>query len=168
MVFEMASIEKRKTKDGTAIFRVKVRLKGFPEQNASFERLTDAKPWAQQTESAIREGRHFKTSEAKRHTLGELIDRYTSDVLPHKPKNKSNRTLHLNWWKSELGKFTLADVTPALIAEHRDKLAKATTKRGKLHSPTTVVLYMAALSHAFSNDVKEGGRIDDTPSFDSD
>src|SRR3990167_407968 len=163
MVFEMASIEKRKTKDGTAIFRVKVRLKGFPEQNASFECLTDARRWAQQTESAIREGRHFKTSEAKRHTLGELIDRYISDVLPHKPKNKNNRTLHLNWWKSELGKFTLADVTPALIAEHRDKLAKTTTNRGGLRSPSTVVRYMAALSHAFTIAVKEWGWLDDTP-----
>ena len=53
MVFKMESIEKRKTKDGKAIFRAQVRLKGFPEQNASFERLTDAKRWAQQIESAI-------------------------------------------------------------------------------------------------------------------
>src|ERR1700722_12031584 len=115
----MANIEKRISKEGKISHRVKVRLKGFPIQQATFERLTDAKRWAQQTESAIREGRHFKTSAAKRHTLGELIDRYISDVLPHKPKNKSNRALHLNWWKSELGKYTLADVTPAVIAENR-------------------------------------------------
>lgn len=159
----MASIEKRHTKDGKIVYRVKVRLKGFPEQSASFERLTDAKRWVQQTESAIREGRHFKTTEAKRRTLGEMIDRYLEDVLPHKPKNKKNRALHLNWWKAELGKYTLADVTPAAVAEHRDKLAKVTTNRGGLRSPSTVVRYMAALSHAFTMAVKEWGWLDDNP-----
>lgn len=64
----MASIEKRKNKKGETTYRVKVRLKGFPTQTATFERLTDARKWEQQTEAAIREGRHFKTMESKRHT----------------------------------------------------------------------------------------------------
>ena len=106
----MASIEKRTSKDGKVSYRVKVRLKGFPIQQATFERLTDARRWAQQTEAAIREGRHFKTTEAKRRTLGELIDRYIKDILPTKPKNSKNRTLHLNWWKEELGQYSLADI----------------------------------------------------------
>ena len=78
----MANIEKRTSSDGEISYRVKVRLKGFPSQSATFERKSDAKNWAQDTESAIREGRHFKTSEAKRHTLGELTDRYIKDILP--------------------------------------------------------------------------------------
>jgi len=159
----MANIEKRTTQEGQTTYRVKVRLKGYPSQTATFERLTDARKWAQQTETAIREGRHFKTTEAKRHTLGEMIDRYVRDVMPHKPKNRTNRTLHLNWWKNEVGKYTLADVTPAIIAEHRDKLAKAMTNRGGLRSPSTVVRYMAALSHAFTIAVKEWGWLDDSP-----
>ncbi|MDP1558522.1 MAG: hypothetical protein Q8K59_02490 [Nitrosomonas sp.] len=73
----MANIEKRISNAGKTSYRIKVRLKGFPSQSATFERLTDAKKWSQQTESAIREGRHFKTTEAKRHTLTELIDRST-------------------------------------------------------------------------------------------
>src|SRR5687768_2588998 len=72
----MANIEKRTSSKGEITYRVKVRLKGFPVQSGTFERLTDARKWAQDTESAIRNGRHFKTSEAKRHTLAELIDRY--------------------------------------------------------------------------------------------
>lgn len=39
----MANIEKRITQSGKIIFRVKVRLKGFPTQTASFHRLTDAR-----------------------------------------------------------------------------------------------------------------------------
>jgi len=159
----MANIEKRIGKDGNISFRVKIRLKGFPAQHATFERLTDARKWVQQTESAIREGRHFKTTEAKRRTVGEMIDRYIRDILPHKPKNIKNRTLHLKWWKTELGKYALADLSPALIAERRDKLGSGITIRGNKRSPSTVVRYMAALSHVFTIAVKEWGWLDDTP-----
>jgi hypothetical protein len=68
----MAVIEKRETKNGKEQYRVKIRLKGFPPQTATFARSADAKRWAQQTEAAIREGRHFKTTEAKKHTLGQF------------------------------------------------------------------------------------------------
>lgn len=77
--------------DGSTTYRVKIRLKGYPAQTATFEILTDARKWVQQTETAIREGRHFKTSEAKRHTLGEAIERYILDVIPTKPKNTINQ-----------------------------------------------------------------------------
>lgn len=159
----MANIEKRTNKDGSNSYRVKVRLKGYPVQSASFERRTDAKKWSQDTESAIREGRHFKTSEAKRHTLAELIDRYIRDILPQNPKKARDCLLHLMWWKDAIGSHTLADVTPALIAECRDKLAGAITVRGKPYAPATVLRYMSALSHAFTTAVKEWGWIDDTP-----
>jgi hypothetical protein len=75
----MAAIERR----GIG-FRARVRIKGFPPQTAVFQRLTDARRWAQQTEAAIREGRHFRTTEAKKHTVEELIDRYIRDVIPQK------------------------------------------------------------------------------------
>ena len=159
----MANIEKRTSKDGKTSYRVKVRLKGFSTQTATFKRKTDADKWVQQIESAIREGRHFKTTESKRRTLAEMIDRYIKDTLPTKPKNSKNTLLHLNWWKDELGAFCLADVSPAIIAEKRDHLASGITKRNTKRSPSTVVRYMAALSHAFTLAVKEWGWLDDSP-----
>lgn len=157
----MANIETR-TIGNSKSYRVKVRLKGFPLQSATFERLTDAKKWAQQTESAIRDGRHFKTSEAKRHSLGELIDRYVRDVLPTK-KSALTQGQQLAWWKNEIGDYLLSDVTPSLLAECRDKLSRETTVRNKLRSPASVVRYMAALSHAFTIAVKEWGWLEDSP-----
>src|SRR5262245_30584116 len=177
----MANIEKRVSKSGESGFRVKVRLKGYPEQSATFERLTDAKRWAQHTEAAIREGRHFRTSEAKRHTLGELVDRYIRDVMPNKPKSSKDQTRQLEWWKSQLGKYALADVTPALLAEYRNKLASGMLNDGSMtreirkpdgktetvaveaRSPATIVRYLAALSHAFTIAVKEWGWLDSNP-----
>ena len=157
----MANIEKR-ISGGATSYRVKVRLKGFPPQSATFERLTDAKKWAQHTESAIREGRHFKTTEAKRHTLAELVDRYCREVLPSK-KSKIDQAQQLGWWKTEIGRFTLADVSPSLLAEYRDKLGREITVRKKPRSPASVVRYMAALSLAFTVAVKEWGWLEDSP-----
>ncbi|MCL7422383.1 MAG: site-specific integrase [Methylobacter sp.] len=159
----MAAITERKAKDGSTHYRVQVRLKGYPRQEAVFKRKTDAKKWAAATESAIREGRHFKTAEAKKHTLGELIDRYINDVLPTKPKQAPAQLPQLERWKDEIGNYALADITPALIVEVRDKLSSETTPRGNQRSPATVVRYMAALSHAFTIAVNEWQWLEDSP-----
>lgn len=157
----MASIRKRKTNDGYS-YRVDVRLKGFPPQRATFRRLTDARKWAQHTEAAIREGRYFKTAKSRKHTLGELIDRYIREELPKKSKN-INQKHQLLWWKKQLGDFTLADITPDKIAECRDSLLNGTSGHDFKFAPATVVRYMAALSHAFTIAVREWQWIDDSP-----
>lgn len=159
----MATIEKRIADNGETSYRVKVRLKGYPAQTATFKRQTDAKKWAQQTEAAIREGRHFKTAEAKKHTLGELVDRYIKDVLPTKPKQIKDQSLQLTWFKGEIGAYNLADITPAVIAQYRDKLLTEPNNKGKIRTPATVVRYMAALSHAFSVAVNEWQWLEDSP-----
>jgi integrase len=159
----MATITERMTKDGTKRYRAEVRLKGYPAQTASFKRKTDANKWVQDTESAIREGRHFKTAEAKKHTLGDLVDRYIKDVLPTKPKQAPAQRPQLERWKAELGCYVLADITPALIVEVRDKLLTESAPRGNIRSPATVVRYMAALSHAFTIAVNEWQWLEDSP-----
>lgn len=159
----MANIESRRAEDGSVAYRVKVRLKGQPAVSATFTRITDAKRWAQATEAAIREGRYFKTAEAKRHTLADLVDRYIREVLPHKPKNASNTELQLRWWKARLGHLSLADATPAAIAEARNSLLATRTRRNRLMSPSTVVRYMAALSHALNVGMRDWGWLEDSP-----
>lgn len=144
-------------------YRARVRIKGSPPQSAAFERLTDARRWVQQTEAAIREGRHFKTVESKKHTVGELIDRYIVDVLPSKPKSRKKQEAQLRWWKARIGVYLLSDLTPARIAEFRDRLSAEPTRRGAIHSPSTVLRYMAALSHALSVAVREWGWLEDSP-----
>ena len=159
----MATIETRISSNQLTTFRAKIRLKGFPTQTASFARKTDAKRWVQATEAAIREGRYFNTSEAKRHTLADLVDRYIKEVLPTKSKNASNTKRHLLWWKKHIGNYSLADVTPSIIAEKRNELLSSITIRKKLISPSTVVRYMASLSVALTIAVKEFGWLDDSP-----
>lgn len=159
----MATIEARRADDGSLSYRVKVRLKGHPAATGTFQRLTDARRWAQSTEAAIREGRYFKTPEATRHTLSDLVDRYVDEVLPTKPKNASNSKQHLLWWKDKIGAYSLADVTPALVVQCRNDLLATTTRRGTKMANATVVRYMASLSHAFSLAVKDWQWVDDSP-----
>jgi hypothetical protein len=103
----------------------------------------------------MREGRHFKTAEAKKHNVTELVNRYTENVIATKPKNAAATTAQLQWWKSQIGHYLLSDLTPAIIAEQRDKRFKGTTFKGTIRSPSTVVRYLAALSHALTTATKE-------------
>jgi integrase len=159
----MAYIEERTDTKGRKRYRVQIKLKGFPAQNATFERKTDAKEWAKRTESAIKEGRHFKTMESKKHTVKEMIERYKKNVLPNKGSHKSNQKIQLNYWIEQIGDYTLADATPALIAECRDELLNGITRLKKKRSPATVNRYIAALSHCFTIAMKEWGWVEDNP-----
>ena len=151
----MDSIEKRTTGEGDITYRVKIRLRGFPPQSASFSRLTDARQWAQNTESAIREGRYFKNSQAKKRTLNDAIDRYTKEILPRKKDKGYIQKKHLLWWKESLGHYTLADVTTPLIIEHRAKLTGQKNKFGRIIGDSTTNRYITTLGHVFSVAINE-------------
>lgn len=159
----MASIHERIDKDGKTRYRVQIRLRGSRPQVATFDRKTDAKRWIQEVESGIREGRHFKTNESKKHTLNELIDRYIREIIPEKKKSGPKQKAQLEWWKAQIGHTLLCDVTPQLIAEQRDKLKNGVTYRGSKRSPSTVVRYLAALSHAFTIAVREWAWLEVSP-----
>lgn len=159
----MATIEKRTLKDGAFSYRVKVRLKGFPVQTASFERKTDAREWAKQTEVDIKAGRHFKTTEAKRHTLAELIDRYLSERKARNTIVPKEIKAHLIWWKNAIGPYTLSDITKSLVIEQRAKLLSEPRSNSTLRSNATANRYMATLSHAFSIAVNEWEWLHDHP-----
>lgn len=158
----MANIQKRETKSGEVSYRVQIRIKGRPPETATFKRLTDAKHWAQQTEADIRRGKHFKTAEAKKRTMAETIDRYFHDVLSHR-ENPVNQKTYLNWWKKQIGAYTLADITPALIVEKRNELVGSKNKYGRSVGSTTANRYTQALGHVYTVASKEWGWVSDNP-----
>lgn len=158
----MANIQKRVSKSGETSYRVQVRLKGHPPETASFERLTDARKWAQHTEAAIREGRHFKTIEGKKHTLAQTIERYFKEVLAHRD-NPINQKTYLKYWKEVLGDYRLADVTPALIVEHRNALVGMQNKYGRVIGLATANRYSQSLGHVFTVAMKEWGWVSQNP-----
>lgn len=151
----MANIQKRTTQDGKVSYRAQVRLKGHPAQTATFQRLTDAKRWAQDTESAIRQGRYFGRSQDRTRTVADLLNAYRERVLAQMPDSaQRKRGPQLDWWEGQLGVYALTDVSGRLLGEARDRLQALTTPSGQPRSPATVVRYMAALSHVFSTAVE--------------
>ena len=163
----MARIKERKNNAGQVRYTVEIRIKGYPPTTATFERKTDAKLWMQRTEAAIRDGKHSGTSQSKKKTVSDLVDRYISDILPKRRTGKADIKLHLEWWKSNLGHYRLYDLRPTLIAEYRDKLLTEKSEKAKtfdkLRTPATVVRYMSSLSVAVSYAVKEWSWMDENP-----
>jgi integrase len=157
----MATIVKRLTADGKPYYTARIRLKGYPEQISTFPRITDAKKWVTVTEAAIKEGRHFKTVEAKKHTADEMIDRYLSGAKLTKVQD-DHTGLHLRRWKQEIGYMLLADVNADAITLVKDKLLSEEF-RGKPRSPTTVLRYMASLSTVFTTAVRDWAWLEDSP-----
>lgn len=154
----MAVIEKREGAEGTS-YRVKLRLKGHPPASATFDRLTDAKQWAAQTEAEIRAGRYFQTVAAKRVTVAKMIDRYLKEYLPTSSiRTKYNTRLHLAYWRAELGAYTLADIDAERITAARAKLLSRPVRanpddeaaEAKTMAPATANKYMASLRHCFN------------------
>ena len=159
----MATIERRTSETGQISFRVKIRLRGHPTEHASFSRMTDAKLWAQSTEAAIREGRHFKTPEGKRQTVADMVDLYLEEVAPQRPRNLVNTRRHLLWWKSKIGQMLVSDVTPAVVSRLRNELVSKPGPKGKQRAGATVVRYLASLSHAFTIAMKDWCWVTDNP-----
>jgi integrase len=159
----MAVIRERRRSDGTVSYQVQVRLKGYPPQTSTFQRKTDARKWAEDAASAIRQGRSFASVQAKRHTAAEMIDRYIAEVLPTKPSTRPDLRQHLLWWKSKIGEYYVADVSPSVIGELRDKLLAETTVRGRQRAPATVLRIMAGLSSVFTTAIREWGWLDTSP-----
>lgn len=158
----MATISRRTGKNGKVSYQAKIRLKGYPTYSASFSRLTDANLWVKKTEVAVREETYSLINEAQKHTLAELIDRYTEVVLPAK-RTAKDQLRQLAHWKTKLGHLRLSAVTPSVIATEREALKKGITNRGGPRSNATVARYMASLSHVFTVGVREWQWVADNP-----
>lgn len=159
----MATIERRE-RQGKTVYRVKVRLRGHLPADATFERITDAKRWAAETETAIRAGRWFRDVEAKRVTLGELIGRYINEYLPNaNTRTKASRARRLEFWQSQLGHLALADVNAARVVEARAKLLKAPNRQGETLAPATVNQYVGDLRHCFTIAKREFSLVAENP-----
>lgn len=171
----MATIEKRTTAPGKPTYRVKVRIKGFAPETASFDRLTDARTWAAKTESDMKAGRHF--GQSKRHTFNELADEYLTNAAGL--LSFSHRKRGIDYWRKVFGHDLLDSVTPSRISKARDKLLSEEThnfatpatgdadqdaKRPKSkRSGATANRYHAALSACLSFGVKHLGWLEKNP-----
>jgi len=146
----MASIYKRKNKNGTACWRAVVRIKGHPSISNHFERKQEAEDWASDVERQIKLGQFNLDRHKAQATFSELYRRYVdSGILEHRKASKDT-VRHLNYWNERFKSYALIHITPDLVAKERRILLDAPTNKGKARKPATVNRYLAALSSIFT------------------
>jgi integrase len=154
----MASFKKRALKRGGTAWDAMVRVRGYPPNGKTFRTRLEAEQWAARIEAAA----HGRTLILGRDvTLATLIDEAI-------PRLKRPIPAALAYWRRELGDLRLRDVTPTLLAQHRDRLVGAPTRahghrRCKPRTGSTVRTYLACLSSVFRIGVRELRWCDTTP-----
>lgn len=148
----MASIQKR----ANSRYRVQIRVRGV-YRSATFPTLGQARRWASQTEHIVYEEYHFPGPDRARHTMRELLERYSREVIPRKkPGTQRHQTTQLTWWQEQLGHLRLDQVTPARLTACRERLAET-------RQPATINRYFAVLRHAFTVAILEWGWLEASP-----
>lgn len=95
-------------------------------------------------------GVYIQRSQSERLTVAAALDRYLSEVTPTKKATTQNAELNKsNRLRAAFGGYSLAAVTPDLVADYRDKRIA----EGK--SNNTVRLELALLSHLFTTAIRE-------------
>lgn len=153
----MATIITNRGKKKTT-YSVQIRVRGAKPIHATFDRRRDATDFAKKTEADIKAGRYGVRSESMKNTVSDVLDRYFNsyDV----PKDQQ---AILEWWRGEIGHKTLANVTPPLLSEVRDKLATEKNPKGRVRGPSTVNRYFAYMSAVFGKARKEWHLVEQNP-----
>ena len=142
----MASI--RRTPSST--WKAVIRKRGWPTVIKTFRTKRDAKDWARRTEDEMVRGIYIERAASERTLLNVALDRYILEVSSTKrPSTARREKPSAENLKAELGKYSLAALTPDVIAAYRDKRLTAGL------SASTVRLELALLSHLFTVAIKE-------------
>ena len=137
------------TKRGDLQWQVKIRRKGFPLQSRTFNTKSEAEAWARMLEGEMDRGVFVDRSESESTTLAEALARYKNEILPTK-KSQVSVLSQIRLLSDRLGRYSLASITPTLIAKYRDE-------RGKEVGPQSVKHDLSLLSRLFNVAIKEWG-----------
>ena len=147
----MATIRSREDQDGITIaWQAQIKRKGFPLQVKTFRTKSEATQWATVTESEMMRGVFIQRSEAERTTLAEVLSRYVTEVLPEKRSRQQVQSV-AGIVSNHLGVYSLAALSPAVIAKYRD----ARLKTGL--SGQTVLHELSLISRVLNMAMKEWG-----------
>ena len=146
----MASIYKRKNQNGTTVWRVVIRIKGYPTVCNRFERKQEAEDWANETERQIKFGKFNFDQYKKLHTFEELVDRYIQDSILDHHRSADDTKRHLAYWKSRLGSYAIIHINTELLSKERQHLSETPTNKGTKRATATTNRYMSSLSSLLS------------------
>ncbi|MBU2843826.1 site-specific integrase [Acidithiobacillus thiooxidans] len=140
----MAGFYEQLDRDGIRIgWQAKIRKKGFPAQSKVFRNKADAQAWASMVEGEMVRGLWRDRSQSESTTLKECLERYLTEVTPHKKTPHPEQMRLRQWMKRPIACSFISAVRGMDVAE----AVKAMEREGK--SANTIRLHLAVLSHLF-------------------
>ena len=148
------------TDSGT--WKAVIRRTGWPITVKTFRLKRDATDWARRTEDEMVRGFYMQRGPSERTTVAAALDRYLKEVTPSKrPSTQETEQPRARVLQKYFGAYSLAAVTPELVAKFRDdRLAGGLdryTRKHRPRAPNTVRLELALLSHLFTMAIREWG-----------
>jgi integrase len=138
------------TKTPSNTWKAIIHKRGWPTTVKTFRTKRDAEDWARSTEDEMVRGVYINRAGAEKLPLEKALDRYLSEVSASKRESTAYAESHkAKALKKKFGAYSLAAITPDLVAEYRDERLEA----GK--SASTVRLELSLLSHLFTIAIKE-------------
>ena len=124
----MAVITQRKN----GSWQARIRRQGWPAQSKAFARKGDADAWARAVEREMDVGAFIQRDDAERTTFQDAADMYTREVLPRLRAQTQPRYM-LARICEHFGRYSLASISPAMLAEYRDTRLKAVSAQTVVH-----------------------------------
>lgn len=136
----MATITKRKNRDGTISFLAQVRVKPFKPASRAFAVRKDAQDWAAALELELRtqRDRGGVRSDITGLTIGQLAREFLDDPEIQALRYADDLALLLAWWVNHCGGQLVMRTNVLVLRDARDKL-----KTGR--APATVNRYLSAM-----------------------
>lgn len=147
------------TPSGT--WKAVIRKTGWPTDIKTFRLKRDAEDWARTTEDEMVRGVYIRRATADRTTLADAVDRYLSEVTPTKEDSTQEAEIRrAATLKKCLGKYSMAALTPDVVARFRDQRLAGIDRKDKDGNPKprkndTVRLELALLGHIFTIAIME-------------
>jgi len=139
------TVEKR----GPYQWRARIRKKGFPSQSKTFETKYEAEAWERLIRSEMDRGVFISRTTAEGTTLLECLERYSNEIVPLKKGWAQDLSRIRVLKKHPLSKSYMSNIRGSDIAAFRDQMLR------DQKSPSTVVKYLAIISHLFNIARKE-------------
>ncbi len=146
----MGSITKRNDSKKGITFQVRIRKLGYPEVSRTFRTKSEARIWMVETEDQMDNPVSDIAEDAKKYTLGYVLERYRDEVAIHK-KGIEQETIRINaMLRDKMMGYSLSHITSSLIADWRNR-------RLQCVAGATVNRELAILHHAIEVARKEWG-----------
>jgi len=132
-------------------WRARIRRKGFPSQTKTFETKHEAEAWERIILSEMDRGVFVSRASAESTTLLECLDRYLKEIVPGKKGFKQDESKIRVLKRLPMAHHYMASIRGSDVATLRDEMLH----NGR--SASTVVKYLAVISHLFNIARKEWG-----------